>query len=93
MRNAFLDHGLALFGIPEDAVNFAIPDIPSKSYFALSFNFEINDKIEFYGGIKNLMDSDPPLMGRFQTQSNTDPSIFDVYGRRYFVGMTARFGN
>ena len=93
MSNAFLDHGLALFGIPEDAVTFAIPDIPSESYFALSFNFEINDMIEFYGGIKNLMDNDPPLLGGNQTQSNTDPSVYDVYGRRYFLGLTARFGN
>ena len=93
MRNAFLDHGLALFGIPEDAVTFAIPDIPSQSYFALSFDFEFNDMISVYGGIKNLLDSDPPLLGSNQVQSNTDPSIYDVYGRRYFIGLTARFWN
>jgi hypothetical protein len=40
---------------------------------------------------QNLTDKDPPLLAGFATQSNTDPSIFDVYGRRYFMGVTARF--
>ena len=91
MDNAFLVHGLELFGIPEDSVNLAIPDISSENYFALSFDYQISDSINLYGGVHNLTNTGPPLMVGNSVQANTDPSIYDVYGRRYFVGVTARF--
>jgi outer membrane receptor protein involved in Fe transport len=91
MDDAFSIHGLELFGIPEDIVNFAIPSISSENYFALSFDYQINDRFLVYGGVHKLTDNDPPLLASNSTQSNTGPSIFDVYGRRYFAGLTARF--
>lgn len=91
MDNAFLEHGLELFGIAEEAVNFAIPSIGSENYIALSFDYQINDSMGLYGGVQNLTDNGPPLLPGFSTQANTDPSIFDVYGRRYFIGFTAHF--
>ena len=93
MGDAFLEYGLDIFGIPRDAVTFAIPSVPSKSYFALSFDYEINDKIGIFGGVNNMFDQQPPLLAGNQSQSNTDPSIYDVYGRRYFIGLTAGFWN
>lgn len=91
MDSAFFEHGLELFGIPEEAVNLAIPGIGSENYLALSFDYQITDSIGLYGGVQNLTDNGPPLLAGVSTQANTDPSIFDVYGRRYFLGFTAQF--
>jgi iron complex outermembrane recepter protein len=41
-------------------------------------------------GIENLGDEDPPLFPSF-SQANTDPSQYDVLGRRYFVRLGYRF--
>lgn len=91
MDSAFLEHGLELFGIPRDAVSFDIPSPSSENYFALSFDYQINDRIGIYGGVRNLTNNAPPPLFDTSTQANTDPSIYDVYGRRYFMGVTARF--
>ena len=91
MKDAFFKYGLDLFGIPKDAVNFFATEFPSKSYFALSFDYEINDSWEIYAGVDNLTDTQPPLLAGAQTQANTDPSVYDVFGRRYYVGLRARF--
>ena len=42
------------------------------------------------GGIENLMDDDPPLIPT-QVAANTDPSQYDVMGRRYYVSLSYRF--
>ncbi|HBX36002.1 MAG TPA: hypothetical protein DEG76_01280, partial [Pseudohongiella sp.] len=45
-------------------------------------------------GVNNLFDKAPPIYtsdSRAGIQSNTDPSVYDVLGRRYFVTATYRF--
>jgi iron complex outermembrane recepter protein len=41
-------------------------------------------------GVENLADEDPPLVAS-PIQANTDPSQYDVLGRRYYVNLTYRF--
>ena len=41
-------------------------------------------------GIRNLTDEDPVIYPTNQ-QANTDPSTYDVLGRRYFVSATYSF--
>lgn len=91
MDNALLVHGEELFGVPQDAWNLSIPELESENYFALTFVYQINDSIGVSAGVRNLTDNDPPQMAGSAWQGNTDPSIFDVYGRRYFLRLTARF--
>ncbi len=91
MRGAFFEYGLDLLGIPKEITNIFLMEVPSKSYFSLSFDYEINDSVEIYGGVKNLTDTQPPLLAGGQTTANTDPSVYDVFGRRYYVGLRARF--
>ena len=92
MDSAFLEYGLGLLGLQPADVMLNVPKVSSEQYFALSFDYEINDSIEIYGGIRNLLDNDPPWLGFFFVQANTDPSIYDVYGRRYFIGINAQLG-
>jgi iron complex outermembrane receptor protein len=68
--------------------------IPSTDYFDLYAGFGVEEGL-FAGltvtaGIENLTDQDPPIFPRY-VQANTDPSVYDVLGRRYFARMTYRF--
>ncbi len=92
MVSACDTHCPGLFGLQPGELMLAVPEVDSEQYFALSFDYEINDTVSLYGGIKNLANNDPPWLGFFFIQANTDPSIYDVYGRRYYLGATARFG-
>jgi iron complex outermembrane recepter protein len=60
-------------------------DVPSYDYFDVfaSYAFE-------RGGVENLADEDPPLLPT-SISANTDPFIYDVLGRRYYVNLTYRF--
>lgn len=59
-------------------------------YWDLRGSWDINDTLSLRAGVNNLLDEDPQLYSP-NIQSNTDPSTYDVLGRRYFVGLTARF--
>jgi iron complex outermembrane recepter protein len=63
---------------------------PAVSYYDVSGSWKINDNYEISGGVNNIGDKQPPFFTSF-TQANTDPSTYDVLGRRYYVGIKARF--
>jgi outer membrane receptor protein involved in Fe transport len=60
------------------------------SYYDLTASWKITDNYEINGGVLNLSDKQPPFFTSF-IQANTDPSTYDVLGRRWFVGIRARF--
>lgn len=59
-------------------------------YHDLSARYAITPNLTVRAGISNITDQQPRLYSP-NVQSNTDPSTFDVLGRRYFVGLNARF--
>jgi outer membrane receptor protein involved in Fe transport len=63
---------------------------PAFDYFDLTGAWKINDRYELSAGVNNLGDKQPPFFTSF-TQANTDPSTYDVLGRRYYIGFRARF--
>jgi outer membrane receptor protein involved in Fe transport len=63
---------------------------PAYSYFDADASWKINDMFEIRAGVNNIGDKQPPLYTS-QIEANTDPSTYDVLGRRYFVGLRARF--
>lgn len=62
--------------------------VPAVSYFDLIGRLKINGDFELRGGVTNLTDKQPPEFGG---PSVTATSTYDVIGRRYFIGATARF--
>jgi iron complex outermembrane receptor protein len=62
----------------------------AQHYVDLSFSYEIIEHVEVWGGVSNLLKNTAPLLGWGQRQSNTAPELYDVFGRRYFMGITAR---
>lgn len=59
-------------------------------YFDLNGSWAVNDTVVLRAGVNNLTDEDPRTYSP-GVQANTDPSTYDVLGRRYYVGLTARF--
>lgn len=69
----------------------AVQKASPQWYFDLSTNVEIG-KFEVFGGIDNLFDNKPPILGvALSGDANTDPSLYDVIGRRFFVGARVKF--
>jgi outer membrane receptor protein involved in Fe transport len=78
-----------------DDWNYPDFKIDSENYFDLNASYTWDDGL-FNGltlraGVENLGDVQPPFFPSY-TQSNTDPSQYDVLGRRYFVGVNYVFG-
>jgi outer membrane receptor protein involved in Fe transport len=66
-------------------------DTGSFSYFDLSGTYHIGENYRLNAGIRNLADREAPRFGGNAEQSNTYPATYDVFGRTYFVGISASF--
>lgn len=64
--------------------------IGAVDYFDLNGTWRVNDTYEIRLGVNNVGDKEPPQFTS-SVQANTDPSTYDVLGRRYYVGIKARF--
>ena len=60
------------------------------NYFDLNTSLKVNDLMTLRAGVNNLTDQQPPVYSP-SIAANTDPSTYDLVGRRYYVGLTARF--
>ncbi|HEU4779432.1 MAG TPA: TonB-dependent receptor [Steroidobacteraceae bacterium] len=58
-------------------------------YLDLSGRYDLTESVTFRLGVNNLLDQEPRLYSP-NVQANTDPSTYDVLGRRYFIGVNMR---
>ena len=65
--------------------------LQARHYFDASVAFDIGSQFDLTLGVNNLTDARPSLVGLSQIQANTDPSLYDVLGRRFFVSVKAKF--
>ena len=70
----------------------AVPEIDAVHYVDLAFSYELGARARLSAGVDNVFEQDPPLFGANQVQANTDPARYDVFGRRFFVRLSYRFG-
>jgi outer membrane receptor protein involved in Fe transport len=85
---------IELNGAP--ASNYMVPVIDSFDYFDLSGSYDLTDSIVLHGGVQNLFDKGPPVVGNdyggtAENSGNTFPQTYDVLGRSFLVSATARF--
>jgi iron complex outermembrane recepter protein len=59
-------------------------------YIDLNSSWAVNDTVSLRAGVNNLTDEQPPVYTP-SISTNTDPSTYDLLGRRFYVGLTARF--
>lgn len=52
--------------------------------------YSFDERVTLRLGVNNIADKDPPLFTSY-SNSNTDPSTYDTLGRRWFVGINAKF--
>lgn len=62
----------------------------SYFYHDISASYQATDKIEVFGGIRNLGDENPPVFDN-APDGNTDPNAFDVVGRYFFAGLRLKY--
>lgn len=67
-------------------------DAPDYDIFDLmgSWTFETPKAVTVRIGVNNLGDERPPYFTSY-SNSNTDPSTYDVLGRRWFIGLGVKF--
>jgi len=67
--------------------------LPERSYIDVSARWNVNDAFAVRAGVNNIFDQDPPLMDNriSRTGSPNTYTIYDLLGRKLFVGVTARF--
>jgi iron complex outermembrane recepter protein len=73
-----------------------VQDTASYDQFDLYAGWKVNDTLSLRAGIENLLDKNPPIVGANPQGGNdgvgsTDPSVYDILGRRYFLGLKAKF--
>ena len=78
------------------ASDFVAPKIKSFNYFDLSGSYDVTENLSLRGGVNNLFDKKPPIVGNdyggtTENSGNTFPATYDVLGRAMFVGATVRF--
>ena len=68
--------------------------IPSVDHFDLSASYDFStgflDGLRLGIGVENVTDEDPPIFPS-SVQANTDPSQYDVFGRRYYASLRYSF--
>lgn len=74
-------------GAPEDANNTGVPD---TFYVDLSTNWSVTEALGVRLGVENLLDQQVRMYTP-NVDSQTDPSVYDVLGRKYFLLATYKF--
>lgn len=70
----------------------AVSESPRMWYVDTSVSYDITEHVQVYGGVDNIADRQPPILGTaLAGDANTDVSLYDVLGRRYFLGVRAKF--
>jgi iron complex outermembrane receptor protein len=81
----------AAFGQPQTALPEEGRRLEARHYFDLAATFELGERFTLTLGVTNLTDADAAITGFNQVQANTDPSLYDVLGRRFFATVATRF--
>jgi outer membrane receptor protein involved in Fe transport len=77
----------------EGAYDQTQPRIPNYSYFDFSAIWPVWKDVQIRVGLNNAFDKDPPIIGSEVTATgspNTYPT-YDILGREFFVGVSAKF--
>jgi outer membrane receptor protein involved in Fe transport len=68
--------------------------VPGRDYVdagaTYAFEYGWLDGLAATAGVENLFDEQPPVFPSY-SQANTEPAMYDVLGRRFFVSLRYRF--
>jgi outer membrane receptor protein involved in Fe transport len=66
-----------------------VPEVSAISYLDLYGAWQATDIVTVRGGINNVTDKNPPLVGT--RPGSTQASTYDIFGRQYYVGLSLNF--
>jgi outer membrane receptor protein involved in Fe transport len=73
-----------------DNFNNRAVSIPAVHYVDVIGSYQLSDNISFRATVNNVFDEPPPVYTP-SVQANTDPSTYDVLGRRFTLGVTMKY--
>jgi len=62
----------------------------SRHYLDLGLGYEFSDSKTIRLGINSFTDTTAPLIGDASISNNTDDLLYDVFGRSYYLSLSAR---
>jgi outer membrane receptor for ferrienterochelin and colicin len=65
------------------------PGVPAYNYFDLDVHYVVNDHFAIGAGVTNLADKGPPYVSAASLR--TDPALYDIIGRTWFVSTKIKF--
>jgi outer membrane receptor protein involved in Fe transport len=68
----------------------SVVGVPSVTYLDFNASWKFGDAMDVHLGVENATDKQPPLYTS-SIQMNTDPSTYDVLGRRYYLRANFNF--
>ncbi|HVJ30002.1 MAG TPA: TonB-dependent receptor, partial [Gammaproteobacteria bacterium] len=76
--------------------NRATLNLPTEDYsgFDAFASYSFNERFQLRGGIDNLLNTDPAIVGATPTDSNSSSTLagyYDTLGRRFYVGLRMDF--
>ena len=78
----------------DTGTDILVSRIPAVSYFDFTLNAAIQEGVSMRLGMQNAFDKKSPIVGDGVNQysaGNTFPNTYDVMGRTFFVGFSAKF--
>lgn len=75
----------------DDGFAYAVENLKAYNQYDLSMAFDVSDQFSLAGGVNNLLDKKPPIIGSNAQQANTYPGTYDVLGRDFFISANFRF--
>jgi len=64
--------------------------VPATTYLDVNASWRFGETVDLHLGVENATDEQPPLYTA-NVQMNTDPSTYDVLGRRYYLRANQNF--
>jgi outer membrane receptor protein involved in Fe transport len=78
-----------IYGVPDP--DLAVPTVSDRHYFDLGFAWSFVERYQLRIGVSNLFDKLPVMMADAAFTNNTDENVYDVFGRSYYLRLSARF--
>lgn len=78
-----------ILGVPSPEL--AVPSINSENYVDLGLSYEFGEALLVRFGANNVLDNGAPMMAGSVSPFNTDTGLYDVFGRSYYLTLSAEF--
>ncbi|WP_157176578.1 TonB-dependent receptor domain-containing protein [Sphingomonas prati] len=75
----------------DDGVDYVVENLKAYNQYDLTVAFDVSDQFSLAGGVNNILDKTPPIIGSNAQQANTYPGTYDVLGRDFFISANFRF--